>query len=82
MRAWKGWTATSAAGGNTAPTWDEWRAQQRRVLSREQLWRVHQQESSPFSARELAHLSFVRWLHQRGHLGLLDPRDPARNDTV
>jgi hypothetical protein len=76
MRAWRGWTATSASagtagtGGTTAPTWEAWRAQQRRLLRSEQHWRVRQQESSPFSDRELARLSFVRWLH---HTGRLDP---------
>ncbi|HEV8193765.1 MAG TPA: hypothetical protein VGP82_20115 [Ktedonobacterales bacterium] len=37
------------------------------------------QECSPFSGRELARLSFVRWLYQRGHL---DPLDPALNDNA
>jgi hypothetical protein len=40
---------------------------------------VCQQVRSPFSERELARLSFVRWLYQRGRLDLFDP---ARNDNV
>jgi hypothetical protein len=79
MRAWRGWTVTSASAINTAPTWEAWCAWQQRLLRREQLRHVCPYDSRPFSDRELARLSFVRWLYQRGHL---DPRDPPRNDNV
>ncbi len=69
MRAWMGWSATSAGmAGVTAPTWEAWRAQQRRALHSKQHQLVRQQVRSSFSERELAHLSFVRWLYQRGCL--------------
>jgi hypothetical protein len=82
MQAWMGWTATWAPTGITAPTWDEWCAHQRRRLHGEEHRPVPVQESSPFSACELARLSFLRWLHQRGDLEPLDPLDMARNDNV
>jgi hypothetical protein len=68
MPAWRGWTATSAPGVITAPTWEEWCVRQRRVLGCER----HQQESISLGERELARLSFVRWLYQTGRL---DPRE-------
>jgi hypothetical protein len=74
-----GWTATWAPTGITAPTWDEWCARQRRLLRGKEHRRGPGQECSPFSGRELARLSFVRWLYQRGHL---DPLDPALNDNA
>jgi hypothetical protein len=74
MYAWSGWTAPTAAAVNAAPTWDEWRAAQRRLLGGEQRQHSPQRASHPFSARELAHLSFVRWLHHTGRLA------PAHND--
>jgi hypothetical protein len=52
----------------TTPTWEAWRAQQRRALHSEQYQLVRQQVRGSFSERELAHLSFVRWLYQRGCL--------------
>ncbi len=78
MQAWMGWAATSASASavKTVPTWEEWCARQRRILSSEQRQQACQQESMPFSDRELARLSFVRWLYQTGRL------DPAQNDNV
>jgi hypothetical protein len=72
MQAWRGWRATSASAA--APTWDDWRACQRRLLPCAQREPGADEESSPFSDRELARLSFTRWLYQRGHL------DPAQRD--
>jgi hypothetical protein len=71
MQAWRGWTTTSAPAITAAPTWDGWRAFQRRLLRRAQPAVGPTEESCPFSARELARLSFARWLYQRGRL------DPA-----
>ncbi len=68
MYAWRGWTATSAAVVNSMPTWDEWRAAQRRLLGSEQRQPSPQRAGHPFTARELARLSFVRWLHHTGRL--------------
>lgn len=69
MRAWMGWSVTSAGmAGVTAPTWEAWRAQQRRALRSEQHRLVREQVRGPFNERELARLSFVRWLYQRGRL--------------
>jgi hypothetical protein len=69
MRVWKGWLATSAGmAGGTTPTWEAWRAQQQRALHSERRRLVLRQVHSSFSDRELARLSFVRWLYQRGHL--------------
>ena len=70
MQAWKGWTSASA--GKMALTWDEWCAWQQRTMRDKQ----RQQEGMPFTARELAYLSFMHWLHQTGRLG---PREPDSN---
>jgi hypothetical protein len=70
MHAWRGWTAAEQAAVNTAPTWEEWCAWQRRLLGSEQRQQARQHGSSPFSDRELARLSFVRWLYQTGCLDL------------
>jgi len=66
MQAWRGWTATSESA--TAPTWDDWRACQRRLLPCAQREQGSEEESSPFSDREVARLLFARWLYQRGRL--------------
>jgi hypothetical protein len=79
MWTWRGWTAPSASAVIPAPTWDEWCARQQRILRREKHQQVCQQDGILFSERELARLSFVRWLYQRGHL---DPLDPAPNDSI
>ena len=68
MQAWSGWSGTSAPAVKVAPTWDEWRACQRRI--------ERPRESVSFSERELARLSFMRWLYQRGRLA------PAWSDNV
>jgi hypothetical protein len=78
MRAWIGWTAALASAGMTAPTWEAWRACQQHTLRRQQQWHKRHQEGSPFSERELARLSFERWLYQRGHL---DALGDARNNV-
>jgi hypothetical protein len=63
MQAWNGWTA--AAYPSSKPlSWTEWCASQQRTVHEEQ----RRQESLPFSERELACLSFVRWLYQTGRL--------------
>jgi hypothetical protein len=74
MQVWRGWRATSASAATVAPTWNDWCACQRRLLCRTQYEPGREEESSPFSNRELARLTFARWLYQRGHL------DPARHD--
>lgn len=80
MQVWKGWMATSATTSvpavTAAPTWSDWCARQRCILSGENQQQACQQERSQFSDRELARLSFVRWLYQSGCL------DPAQNDNV
>lgn len=71
MQAWIGWTAMSSPAGITAPTWDERCARQRRILRSYQHQQGPLQESNLFGERELARLSFARWLSQSGRL------DPA-----
>jgi hypothetical protein len=72
MQTWKSWSVASATGGNPAPTWDEWCARLRRIRSAEERQQARQQarqqDNVPFSQRELARLSFVRWLYLRGCL--------------
>jgi hypothetical protein len=68
MQSWKSWSVASAIGGNLAPIWDEWCARLRRIRSGEMRKQACQQNSVPFSQRELAHLSFIRWLYLRGCL--------------
>jgi hypothetical protein len=68
MEAWRGWTATGAAPRIRALIWAEWCARQQCTLRDEQL----RQQGMPFTERELARLSFVRWLCQTGHVA---PRD-------
>jgi hypothetical protein len=75
MDTWTGWTAASETAAKTASTWDEWCACQRRLLGSEKRQQARQHEGMPFSDRELARLSFVRWLYQTGRL------DPAQNDN-
>jgi hypothetical protein len=66
MRVWRGWTMSTPT--SRALTWSEWCTRQQRALRDEQL----RQQGVPFSERELACLSFVRWLCQTGRL---DPRE-------
>jgi hypothetical protein len=75
MQTWKSWSVASAIDGNPAPTWDEWCARLRRIRSGEKRQQVCQHDNMPFSQRELARLSFVRWLYLRG---CLDPA-PTNN---
>jgi hypothetical protein len=72
MKVWKGWTATASAPTMRALTWAEWCAWQGRTPRYEPCRR----QNEPFSDRELAYLSFLRWLCQTGHL------DPQENDNV
>ena len=72
QQAWQGWTATAVAPTTAAPTWAEWCARQQGPPRDEQ----RRQEGVPFSERELARLSFVRWLCQTGRL------DPQEHDTT
>jgi hypothetical protein len=74
MQAWRGWRAASPSAITAAPTWNDWRACQERRLRRTQPALGLEEESSLFSDRERARLSFARWLYQRGHL------DPTGHD--
>jgi hypothetical protein len=74
MQVWRGMRALSASAAIAAPTWDDWRACQQRLVRRAEPEREAAEESSPFSDPELARLSFARWLYQRGRL------DPAQHD--
>jgi len=76
LRTWKSWSVASATNGNRAPTWDEWCARLRRTRSGEKRQQACQQDNVPFSQREIARLSFVRWLYLRGSL------DPAQTDNA
>ncbi|HEU5441909.1 MAG TPA: hypothetical protein VFU88_21695 [Ktedonobacterales bacterium] len=51
--------ATQPPGARPRPTWAEWCAAQERRIARQRRF-----GDLPFSDRELAHLAFVRWLHQ------------------
>ena len=70
MPVWRGWMATSATAIATAPSWDDWCACQQRLLRRAQCKPEPEEQSSPFSDREQARLSFTRWLYQQGRLDL------------
>jgi hypothetical protein len=70
MLAWKGWTAASDTAVSAAVTWDEWRTHQQRMLGSENRQPLTQREDVVFSERELARLSFVRWLYQTGRLNV------------
>ncbi len=64
MPGWMGWTTSTAPATNLALTWEQWCAHQQHSLSREQ----RRRENNGFSDRELARLSFVRWLYQGGRI--------------
>lgn len=66
MQVWKSWSIASTIGGSPAPTWDEWCARLRRIRSEEMRQQAYQQENMSFNRRELARLTFVRWLYLRG----------------
>lgn len=51
--------ATQPANARPRPTWAEWSAAQAKRIARRQRF-----GDLPFNDRELAHLAFVRWLHQ------------------
>lgn len=75
MYAWRGWIATAATPTTRTSrvlTWAEWCDRQQRTLQDGK--RCH--ESMRLTSRELARLSFVRWLYQTGDLG------PRGHDTV
>jgi hypothetical protein len=72
MHAWAGWTAALATRVNTACTWEEWYAAQRRLLGGDQRHQACPLDRIALSQRELTYLSFVRWLYQTGRL---DPRE-------
>jgi hypothetical protein len=74
MEVWSGWRGTSACAATAAPTWDDWCACQQRLLCCPQREPRPEEESYPFSDRELPRLLFARWLFQRGRL------DPAQHD--
>jgi hypothetical protein len=71
MQTWKGWTA-AATPAIRVPTWAEWCALQQRTAQDEGL----RQHAAPFTARELARLSFVHWLCHSGRLG------PREHDSI
>jgi len=77
MHTWEGWTAASGTTTKMACTWAEWCAWHQRTqrTQRTQRAQQRQQERISFSDRELALLSFMRWLSQTGRLALQD------NDT-
>jgi hypothetical protein len=75
MQVWRGWTAAGAAT-KPALTWAEWCAWHQHTRQEEQRDELRRQEGVPFSERERARLSFVRWLYQSGRLG------PPGYDTV
>lgn len=66
MQTWKSWSVASAIGGNPAPTWDEWCARLQSIRSDENRQQPGKKSTMPFNERELARLSFVRWLYLRG----------------
>lgn len=72
MKVWRGWTATSLTPTTRALTWAVWCDWQRRTIRYEPCRR----QDVPFIDRELAHLSFLRWLCQTGRL------DPQEHDNV
>jgi len=76
-QAWRGWTAPADATARGALTWSEWCARQQRIA------RVAQrpEHESPFSGRELARLSFVRWLHHTGRLATAGRRNDETRDS-
>jgi hypothetical protein len=67
MQVWNGWTVAREAPTFKAPRWDEWLAQLQHV----QQAGYHQQKDLPFSEREMARLTFLRWLYLTGRL---DPK--------
>jgi hypothetical protein len=74
MRAWGGWSATTATPSASVLTWTTWQASQRRILGLENRQERQTQEderssAAPLSEREIARLTFVRWLYQNGHFG-------------
>lgn len=71
MDIWKGWVAASGSAVKPAFTWEQWRAYQALRLRNGQ----PSPDGSPFSASELARLSFLRWAYQTGRL------DPAGSDN-
>ncbi|HEV2458080.1 MAG TPA: hypothetical protein VGS80_06910 [Ktedonobacterales bacterium] len=75
MQTWNGWTATAGAPTTAAPTWAEWCARHQGTLRNAER-RQQDEQSVPFSERELARLSFVRWLWQSGRL------DPPEHDIT
>jgi phytoene dehydrogenase-like protein len=72
MKVWNGWATTSTSAAQATPTWDTWLAHQWRIVGNEQRRTV----SACFGERELARLSFMRWLYQQGCL------DPSLNDNA
>jgi hypothetical protein len=65
MHPWSGWPALAhASTAKTRLTWSEWCAFQQRTQHTEK----RRQDGLPFSDRELARLSFERWLYQTGRL--------------
>jgi hypothetical protein len=71
MQVGRGWTAMAPTPTIRVLTWTEWCAVARRIARGEQC----QQQGVLFSERELARLSFVRWLCQTGRLGSREQDD-------
>lgn len=72
MEVWKGWMAASEPAKTSAFTWEQWVAHQAHRLASAKC----SSEGSPLSDRQLARLSFVRWLCHTGRL------DPAGHNPV
>jgi hypothetical protein len=70
MQTWTGWT-TAGTTTKGALTWAEW-CNKQCVMYQEQRKEERQSERMPFTERERARLSFMRWLYLTGHLDLQD----------
>jgi len=79
MRSWMGWRVAPATLTKAAPTWTQWcdLQQHRRRAERPQ----RHENDKPFGERELARLSFVRWLYQSGRLAPTPSEAPTRGQT-
>jgi hypothetical protein len=85
MQVWQGWTPYGEASAIRAPKWDEWvrKSQGVQHAGNHRQERLAEEQEAPFEAqfteRELARLSFVRWLYLTGRL---NPLDPCERDLV
>lgn len=72
MRTWRGWATMVETPTAQALTWSEWRARSERIQPDAQPVMEPHPERPLLTERELARLSFVRWLYESGRIG---PRD-------